>query len=141
MRKSIRESFDAIHDKFEADKAKGFEDYISFDVIMDEHYGPVGTPRRDRWDRNAARHRKAFDIAARVTRPYGIWGTFWRSFLFEAPGSLRAAADAMSFQYLGDFLFYNDPVTEDYYQSWMSRVHFPRWLHYHVGPEEECTHV
>lgn len=139
MRKSTRAQFDAMQEQFEADKVTG--GYVLWTDMQDRLWGPVGTPERDRRDRNSARTIKAWRIGERVTRHLGFIGAFWYSMLLDNPGDIRSAADALSFRYLGDFMFHDGPVTEDYYQSWVSRVHFPRWLHYHVGLPEDCTHA
>lgn len=68
-----------------------------------------------------ARYLRALRIERAVTRH---WPTFMKAFWPEVfRGGLRGAIDSMSFCFLGDFLFHGRPVTQEYADSWMSRVH------------------
>jgi hypothetical protein len=129
MRKSTREYFDGLIAQVD-DEPREYVDLEELFAFIPAHIR-----------RNARRHVAALTLAYRVTRHLGPVGVFWTSMLVDHPGSLRNTADRLSCEYLGDFLFYGDPVTEDYYQSWVSKVRLPRWLHYHVGPRRDCTHA
>lgn len=95
---------------------------------VSEFAGPKGTPRRDRFDRGVARIHKRERIANAVTRHWpGVMRIFWIEFFEDL--SLHGAADALSFSYLGDFMFWGKPMTESYAQSRLSRIRLPRWLH------------
>lgn len=86
-----------------------------------------------------ARAQRRLDYEKRVYRTLAplSWVPFVggpiRYFWFKAitePDGVYGQLDAMAFHYFGDFLWtHGRPVHQDYFDSWMSRVHFPRWLH------------
>lgn len=95
--------------------------------------------------RNYARYSRAMTLRWRVLRGTmgripligGVLTTFWDGMLPEQPGGdrgLSGAVWALTFAYLGDYLFYHRPMTVDYAESWMARVPWPRHLHVHVAP-------
>lgn len=103
--------------------------------VLDDMIGPVGTPRRDRMDRDMRRMLRAERIASIALRPLTITPLgrptallLWYLFIDTAHSrpTPRGLLDAFSFQYFGDFLFWGKPMTVAYHRSWVSRVHLPR---------------
>ena len=100
---------------------------LTLDEFLDETLGKVGTPKRDLHERNYKRWRRANDIADKVTSHWPQYmRIFWTRPIHDGDLSIRGWLDIMSFSYLGDFMFHGQPVTQDYADSWMSKVHFPR---------------
>lgn len=114
------------------------EGYVTWDEVKDETWGPVGTPRRDAIERNMDRYLRAVRIGGRVLAPLRripviggpTAGLLWWLFDDSLHGrpTVRGMLDHFAFAYLGDFLFWGRPMTQDYADSWMARVHLPRWL-------------
>lgn len=111
---------------------------MTLEEFWDEVYGPVGTPKRDREDRNMERRMRGYDLMRRslwlaqrlvITRPFAtvVWA-------IHEGTTIRGVADALAFEYLGDFLFWGKPMTQDYADSWMARVRLPRWMRYRRRP-------
>ncbi len=121
-------------------------EYVTLDDMLTKWYGPVGSPKRDRADRNTKRRVKAEHLAYRATRHLGPVGVYWIGIWdtainnFDLGEMFHSGADILQFNYLGDFGFHHRPVTQTYFDSWMSKVHLPRALHLHQGPER-CSHV
>jgi len=96
--------------------------------------------------RNYARYSRSQDIRWKVLRNTmgripligGVLVTFWDGVIGDDVASPlvwpAGGVWALSFEYLGDYLFWHKPMTEDYYESWLSRVPWPRRLHVHKPP-------
>lgn len=96
--------------------------------------------------RNYARYSRAMDIRRAVLKHTmrripligNIVATFWDGVVGEHP--LGPIVDPMGgmwslqYEYLGDYIFWHKPMTEDYFESPLSRVPWPRRLHVHMAP-------
>lgn len=134
--KELRAHF-ALHSAIPQNEAE----YVKLEDMLTMWHGPKGTPERERHDRQLRHEMRIEALSYRVVRHLGPVGCFWQSMLFAAPGSLRGAMDALSSEYLGDFMFWGQPITTDYYESWVSKVHLFNLIHVHTAEGSECSHV
>lgn len=112
--------------------------YRSWELVKDEIWGPVGTQRRDRSDRNTERHLTFDRLAWAVLRPIralpvigDVVAAFWFDMAADATyqrPTLRSVLDHLAFRHLGDFLFWHKPITADFCASWWNSWHLPRRL-------------
>jgi hypothetical protein len=83
------------------------------------------------------RDRVMRDTMGRIPLIGGVLVSFWQAAIGESVDdpffSLGRGIWGVDGDWLGDALFWEKPMTEDYYKSWLSRVPWPRWLHVHMA--------
>lgn len=96
---------------------------------QDHIAGPPGSPERAEFDALIDELHRRDKRALRLTlwlKRIPLIGeplfVFYYTLLYEGPAAIP---DAMSFSFLGDFMFHGQPITQRYADSWMSRIHSP----------------
>lgn len=110
---------------------------------MDEMFAQMNDPSTV-VGRNHLRYMKAWRIQRRVMaatlRRIPLIGSVIESFwsgVFDISMmkvSLSGGLWSVQYSHLGDYFFWHQPMTEDYYQGRLSKIPWPRRLHIHIAP-------